>query len=58
MSESLTLYSHKGGPNPWKVVMVLEELGLKYNTIFIEMSTGMHPHTHTFPSIPDADSRW
>lgn len=40
MSESITLYSHKGGPNPWKVVIVLEELGLKYNTIFIEMSTG------------------
>lgn len=41
MSESITLYSHKGGPNPWKVVIVLEELGLKYNTVFMDMNTGM-----------------
>ncbi|KAG5949633.1 hypothetical protein E4U53_005804 [Claviceps sorghi] len=26
----LILYSHVGGPNPWKVAIILEELGLPY----------------------------
>ncbi|KAL0634792.1 hypothetical protein Q9L58_006309 [Maublancomyces gigas] len=53
MSESITLHSHKGGPNPWKVVMVLEELGLKYNTIFVDANTGEHkkgPYTALNPN--------
>lgn len=28
------LYSHKGGPNPWKVAIILEELGVPYKTTF------------------------
>ncbi|KAJ9636759.1 hypothetical protein H2201_003011 [Coniosporium apollinis] len=36
MSKPITLYSHKGGPNPWKVAIILEELGLPYETTFIE----------------------
>jgi len=32
----ITLYSHKKAPNGWKVAIVLEELGLKYETKFLE----------------------
>lgn len=41
MAKSLTLYSHKTGPNPWKVAIVLEELGLEYETIYLDMNTSM-----------------
>jgi glutathione S-transferase len=30
----ITLYSHAGGPNPWKVAIVLNELGVPYNSTF------------------------
>ena len=30
----ITLYSHKGGPNPWKVAIILEELGVPYENTF------------------------
>ncbi|PRP85518.1 hypothetical protein PROFUN_06750 [Planoprotostelium fungivorum] len=32
----ITLYSHASGPNPWKVVALLKELNLSYNTIFVD----------------------
>lgn len=32
------IYSHQGGPNPWKVVILLEELGIPYEQEFMEMS--------------------
>lgn len=38
-NKHFTLYSHRGGPNPWKVAIVLEELGLDYHTIFVEIGT-------------------
>ncbi|CDO76170.1 hypothetical protein BN946_scf185034.g3 [Trametes cinnabarina] len=31
-----TLYSHKFGPNGWKVAIVLEELGLAYKPIYLD----------------------
>lgn len=31
--QPITVYVHAGGPNPFKVVIVLEELGLPYNAI-------------------------
>ncbi|OSD00743.1 glutathione transferase Ure2p class [Trametes coccinea BRFM310] len=37
-----TLYSHKTGPNGWKVAMVLEELGLTYTTIYLDFQKGEH----------------
>ncbi|KAK9479726.1 glutathione S-transferase [Lipomyces japonicus] len=40
MSPKLTLYSHKVGPNGWKVAQVLSELGLEYETIFKEFGDG------------------
>ncbi|KAH9931778.1 glutathione S-transferase C-terminal-like protein [Amylocystis lapponica] len=35
-----TLYSHDTGPNGWKVAMVLEELGLTYDTKYLNFSKG------------------
>ncbi|KAL7278800.1 hypothetical protein ACG7TL_007810 [Trametes sanguinea] len=37
-----TLYSHKTGPNGWKVAMVLEELGLAYTTVYLDFHAGEH----------------
>ncbi|KAI0705869.1 glutathione S-transferase [Cytidiella melzeri] len=37
-----TLDSHKGGPNGWKVAIVLEELGLTYETKFLEFDKKEH----------------
>ncbi|KAF8586958.1 thioredoxin-like protein [Ramaria rubella] len=33
---TITLYSHASGPNGWKVVAILEELGLKYETKYLD----------------------
>ncbi|KAG6248991.1 hypothetical protein E4U24_002432 [Claviceps purpurea] len=35
----LTLYSHAGGPNPWKVAIILEELSVPYETKFLDFGT-------------------
>jgi glutathione S-transferase len=34
-----TLYVHNG-PNPWKVVIILEELGLTYKTVPVDTTDG------------------
>ncbi|CCL99732.1 uncharacterized protein FIBRA_01754 [Fibroporia radiculosa] len=34
--KQFTLYTHKGGPNGWKVAFVLEELGLTYESVFLD----------------------
>lgn len=36
--KQFTLYSSRGGPNPWKVAIILEELQLSYENIFVEMN--------------------
>lgn len=36
MTKAIVLYSHASGPNPWKVAILLEELGLPYETRFKE----------------------
>lgn len=33
--KQFTLYSHRLGPNPWKVATIFKELGLSYHTIFL-----------------------
>jgi len=48
-----TLYSHKGGPNGWKVALLLEELGLTYETIFFDFQKEEHKsekHTKLNPN--------
>lgn len=37
----IKLYSHLGGPNPPKVAIILEELGLPYDEVFLEMGPSM-----------------
>jgi len=47
-----TLYTHVG-PNPWKVVIILEELGLSYCTVSVDTSSGDHkkpPYTTLNPN--------
>jgi glutathione S-transferase len=47
-----TLYAH-AGPNPWKVAMVLEELGLSYKIIIVNTEAGEHkkpPYTNLNPN--------
>jgi len=34
----ITLYSHASGPNPWKVVIILEELSIPYKTEFMDFA--------------------
>ena len=36
MAKPITLYSHASGPNPWKVAILLEELGLPYETVYLQ----------------------
>ncbi|KIP05127.1 hypothetical protein PHLGIDRAFT_129073 [Phlebiopsis gigantea 11061_1 CR5-6] len=38
--KQFTLFSHLRGPNGWKVAMVFEELGLTYETTFLDFQKG------------------
>ncbi|GJE88619.1 glutathione S-transferase [Phanerochaete sordida] len=40
--KQFTLYTHKGGPNGWKAALVLEELGLTYEPVFLDFNSGEH----------------
>jgi len=42
MAPQFTLYSHKGGPNGWKVAYILEELELTYEQVFLDFQSGEH----------------
>ncbi|EKM53801.1 uncharacterized protein PHACADRAFT_260333 [Phanerochaete carnosa HHB-10118-sp] len=51
--KQFTLYSHAKGPNGWKVAIVLEELGLTYETTFLDFQKGEHKaadHTQHNPN--------
>lgn len=43
MTQTITLYSHASGPNPWKVAIILEELGLPYKTEMLEFENMKKP---------------
>ncbi|KAF9812618.1 hypothetical protein IEO21_06089 [Rhodonia placenta] len=36
--KQFTLYTHKGGPNGWKVAFVLAELGLTYESVYLDFN--------------------
>ena len=38
MTKPITLYGHASGPNSWKAAILLEELGLPYETIYLQFS--------------------
>ena len=38
MSKPIQLFSHATGPNPWKVAIILEELGLPYKSEFADFA--------------------
>ncbi|GJE90968.1 glutathione S-transferase [Phanerochaete sordida] len=40
--KQFTLYTHDRGPNGWKVAFVLEELGLTYESKFLDFNAGEH----------------
>jgi len=40
--KQFTLYTHKGGPNGWKVAFVLTELGLTYESIYLDFNKNEH----------------
>ncbi|GJE97545.1 glutathione S-transferase [Phanerochaete sordida] len=51
--KQFTLYTHKRGPNGWKVAIVLEELGLTYESIYFDFKQGEHKaseHTNYNPN--------
>ncbi|PIL29483.1 hypothetical protein GSI_08425 [Ganoderma sinense ZZ0214-1] len=51
--KQFTLYTHVGGPNGWKVAIVLEELGLAYESVYLDFNKGEQkaaPHTSLNPN--------
>jgi len=61
---TITLYTHKAGPNGWKVAILLEELGLKYESIYLNFQEGeqkkpeftKHNPNGRIPCIVDHDN--
>ncbi|KAL7266688.1 hypothetical protein RUND412_010758 [Rhizina undulata] len=39
-NKPFTLFSHPGGPNPWKVAIILEQLGLEYHSEYLTFGVG------------------
>ncbi|KAI0702243.1 thioredoxin-like protein [Earliella scabrosa] len=38
--KQFTLFTHIGGPNGWKAAFILEELGLSYESVFLDFGKG------------------
>ncbi|GBE89061.1 glutathione S-transferase C-terminal-like protein [Sparassis latifolia] len=38
--KQITLFTHKSGPNGWKVAIVLAELGLSYESVYLDFNKG------------------
>ncbi|KAI0771071.1 glutathione S-transferase C-terminal-like protein [Trametes elegans] len=41
-NKPVTLYGHFAGPNPLKISIILEELGLEYDNVPVNIQTGEH----------------
>jgi len=41
-AKQFTLYTHKGAPNGWKVALVLAELGLEYDSVYLDFGANEH----------------
>jgi glutathione S-transferase len=41
--KSITVYNHPNGPNPWKVILILEELGIPYESKFLQFPEMKQP---------------
>ncbi|RPD53907.1 glutathione S-transferase C-terminal-like protein [Lentinus tigrinus ALCF2SS1-7] len=51
--KQFTLYTHVGGPNGWKVAILLEELGLTYESIYLDFQKNeqkQSPHVDYNPN--------
>ncbi|EPQ56277.1 glutathione S-transferase [Gloeophyllum trabeum ATCC 11539] len=51
--KQFTLYTHKGGPNGWKAALLLSELGLSYESIYLDFERGEQktsPHVDLNPN--------
>ncbi|KAJ5658156.1 glutathione-s-transferase [Penicillium longicatenatum] len=49
--QPITLYSHTRAPNPWKVALILEELGVPYQTKYLEFpETKQEPYLSLNPN--------
>ncbi|TFK80999.1 glutathione S-transferase C-terminal-like protein [Polyporus arcularius HHB13444] len=51
--KQFTLYTHNGGPNGWKVALLLEELGLSYESIYLDFQKNeqkQSPHVDYNPN--------
>ncbi|KAL4778188.1 glutathione S-transferase [Aspergillus varians] len=62
MSQPITIYMHGKSPNPWKVILILEELKLAYTTQEIEFTdvkskpfTNINPNGR-LPAIEDPNT--
>ncbi|KAL7939225.1 glutathione S-transferase [Trichoderma chlorosporum] len=50
-AKPLILHAHTSGPNPWKVVMILEELAIPYELVYENITTiKVKPYTDINPN--------
>ena len=47
-TKDFTLYTHKNGPNGWKVAQALQELGLEYESFPLDFQEKEHKSPGTF----------
>ena len=49
--KTIHFYSHRGGPNPTKVLIFLEELGLPYESDYVDIGeVKKEPYTNVNPN--------
>src|ERR1700685_783226 len=54
--KDFTLYTHDNGPNGWKISHAFEELGLDYESHFLNFMAGEHKGAGTPPQFVGADN--